>query len=153
MKKYTLIILVFSLFSCGSRQVQKSETKEDIKTEIKEVAKAETQTQTNVNVISVTENDEIVIEPIDTIKPMVVNGKEYKNARIKHKKNKSNVIDKTIVKVDEKAVKTTEIKQETKKKESKKNTERKQSFWWLLWLLLLIPIYWLWKNKFKLFGL
>jgi hypothetical protein len=90
----------------------------------------------------------MIIEPIDTTKEMVVNGKKYTNSRIKWKKTakvKKLVENKNVVKTERKAVKI-DIKQEKKAQEMK--SERKSSYWWLLWFLLIIPIY-ICYNKYK----
>lgn len=147
-----VLLVPMLLLSCGARKVQKSQTKQETKTEITDNTKTETKTETKTDVIVINENDEITIEPIDTVKPMIINGKEYKNARIRHKKSSAKAIDKTIVNVVKNENKDVQIKQEVKKEISIKNSERKASYYWLLWFLLIIPIWWLWKNKFKLLG-
>jgi hypothetical protein len=70
----------------------------------------------------------------------VINGKTYLNAKIKHVKRKNNISTDKVEKVaknQRKAVKR-ELKIDNSNKE--KQTERKSGFsWW--WLLMLIPIY------------
>lgn len=139
------LLLSLLLIGCGSRKVQKSQIKEETKTEISDNTKIETKTETKTDVIVINENDELTIEPIDTIKPMTINGKQYKNARIRHKKSSVKAIDKTIVNVAKNENKDVTIIQKTKKEASAKNVERKAGYWWLLWFLLIIPIWFVYR--------
>ena len=149
------LITAIVLTSCGSRKVQKSETKETEQTEIKTEAKTETNLTDNTKIVDTSSSDEIEISPVSDTIPMVVNGITYKNAKIRRKKTKNNITINKDVKVQHKAQKS-ELK--TVKRDliiERKVIDRKQSFWWLLWFLLLIPAYYLWRkyNMSKLFFL
>lgn len=136
------------LTSCGSRKVQKSETKETEKTEVKTETKTETKLTDNTKIIDTSTTDEIEIVPVDNTLPFTVNGKEYKNVKIRHKKSKNNITINKDVKVQHKEEKSG---LKTVKRDliiERKVIDRKQSYWWLLWFLLLIPAYYLWK-KYK----
>ena len=142
----TLIIMT----SCGSRKVNKSQTKETQQTEMKTEEKTETKITDNTKIIDTSTSDEIEISPVSDTLPMVVNGITYKNVKIRRKKSKNNIsvakdviVQQNVQKSDLKAVKTSKVVEI-------KQIERKQSFWWLLWLLLLIPIYYLWR-KYRVF--
>lgn len=142
-----LISAIF-LTSCGSRKVQKSETKETEKTEIKTEEKTETKLTDNTKIIDTSSTDEIEIIPVDNTLPITVNGKKYTNSRIKWKKKKNNISIAKDVKVQHNAQKSG---LKTVKRDliiERKVIDRKQSFWWLLWFLLLIPAYYLWR-KYK----
>lgn len=84
MKTKLIILSTLLLVSCGTRKV---EQKTDVTT--KEVTTdnsvIETKTDTNVKVIDCTSTDEIEIIPVDNSKEIVVNGKTYKNVRLKAK--------------------------------------------------------------------
>jgi hypothetical protein len=149
-----LIALILALLgaifltSCGSRKVQKSETKETEKTEIKTEEKTETKLTDNTKIVDTSTTDEIEILPVDNTLPFTINGKEYKNVKIKHKKSKNNITINKDVKVQHNAQKS-DLK--TVKRDliiERKQIERKQSYWWLLWFLLLIPVYYVWR-KYK----
>jgi len=149
-----LIALILALLgaifltSCGSRKVQKSETKETEKTEIKTEEKTETKLTDNTKIVDTSSSDEIEIIPVDNSLPFTIEGKEYKNVKIKHKKKKNNISVVKDVKVQHNAQKS-ELK--TVKRDliiERKVIDRKQSYWWLLWFLLLIPAYYLWR-KYK----
>jgi hypothetical protein len=149
-----LIALILALLgaifltSCGSRKVQKSETKETEKTEIKTEEKTETKLTDNTKIIDTSTSDEIEIIPIDNTLPITVNGKKYTNSRIKWKKTKNNISVVKDVKVQHNAQKSG---LKTVKRDliiERKQIERKQSYWWLLWFLLLIPVYYVWR-KYK----
>ena len=134
-----LLILLLLLTSCGTRKINKSieETKQDKV----ETVQNNIQVKENVAVKVIDSTDEISIEPIDSIKPMVIDGKSYLNVKIKHKKRKVNtsiILDKT---TSDTSVKKTVEKTEVVKDE--KIIERKTSLvtqlWWL-WLLILLFI-------------
>jgi len=134
-----LLILMLLLTSCATRKVNKST--EEIKQDKVEVTENNLQIKENTDIKIIDSTDEICIEPIDSIKPMVVNGKSYLNAKISYKKRKVNtsiVSNKTVSDLGSK--KTTE-KIEVKKQV--KETDRKSGFnwWWLLLLLIPFGVY------------
>lgn len=144
MRKYKyIIILILLLTSCATRKVNKST--EEVKTNKIETTQNNVQVKENTVVKVIDSTDEICIEPIDSIKPMVIDGKSYLNAKIKHKKRKVNtniVLDKT---TSDTSVKSVIEKTEVVKDD--KVTLRKSGFnWWLL-LLLIIPAYIIYKFK------
>ncbi len=136
------------LSSCGSRKVNKSETKEQEQKSEKITLETETRVTDNTKIVDTSICDEIEIVPVDNTLPFIINGKEYKNAKIRHKKSKNNIsIDKD-VKVQHKAKKEGVVMVKRNRIIEVKQTERKESYWWLLWFLLLIPIYFAYK-KYK----
>ena len=140
--RYLLILLIL-LTSCATRNVNKST--EEVKQIYVENTQNNVQTKENTVVKVIDSTDEICIEPIDSIKPMVIDGKSYLNVKIKHKKRKVNtniVLDKTTSDTNVKnVVKKTEVVKDDKV------TLRKSGFnWWLL-LLLIIPAYIIYKFK------
>jgi membrane glycosyltransferase len=149
-----LVAIVIALFfaivltSCGSRKVQKSETKETEKTEIKTEEKTETKLTDNTKIVDTSTTDEIEIVPVDNTLPFTINGKEYKNVKIRHKKSKNNISIVKDVKVQHNAQKSDLKVVKSNRIIEVKQIERKNSYWWLLWFLLLIPIYFLYK-KYK----
>jgi PBP1b-binding outer membrane lipoprotein LpoB len=138
--KITILILALTLVSCSTRKVAKSEVKET--TEVKEIdtTKTVTNTQKFERSVDTSTVSEIEIVPIDITKPMVVNGKSYLNAILKRKVTKLNKvveIDTKVAQIQRKGVNKA-IKMDKTIKE--KQTERESGFsWW--WLLILIPIY------------
>jgi hypothetical protein len=139
-----LITIIF-LTSCGSRKVNKSETKESEKTEVKTEAKTETKVTDNTKIVDTSTTDEIEICPVSDSLPMVVNGITYKNAKIKRKKSKNNISIAKDVKFQHKAQKSDVVTVKSNRIIEVKQTERKESYWWFL---LLIPVYILYK-KYK----
>jgi hypothetical protein len=136
--KYLLILLLL-LSSCATRKVNKST--EDVKTNKIETTQNNIQIKENAAVKVIDSTDEICIEPIDSIKPMIIDGKSYLNAKISHKKRKVNtsiVLDKTLSDLSVKNVieKTNVVK-------DIKVIERKSGFnwWWLLLLLIPFGVY------------
>jgi hypothetical protein len=147
---FIIIACVFTLImtSCSSRKVAKSETKETEKTEIKTEEKSETKLTDNTKIVDTSTTDEIEILPVDNTLPFTINGKEYKNVKIRHKKSKNNITINKDVKVQHKAQKSGLMTVKRDLIIERKVIDRKQSFWWLLWFLLLIPVYYLWR-KYK----
>lgn len=142
------LITAIVLTSCGSRKVQKSETKETEQTEIKTEEKTETKVTDNTKIIDTSTTDEIEICPVSDSLPMVVNGITYINAKIRRKKSKNNITINKDVKIQQNTQKSG---LKTVKRDliiERKVIDRKQSYWWLLWFLLLIPAYYVWR-KYK----
>jgi len=155
-KLILLFLITFLIVGCGSRKVNKSVTKEETQIEILDTSKTETKTDTNVKVISCFESDEITIVPIDSTKEIFVNGKTYRNVVLKHKKVKANKVveqNKKEVKIEQKAIKTN-IKKQTQIEVKQIDKEPFNFLVWF-WLILLIPIYLLYrkyKHKFTNVG-
>ena len=142
------LISAIVLTSCGSRKVQKSETKEQEQKTEKITLETETRVTDNTKIIDTSTTDEIEICPVSDTIPMVVNGITYINAKIRRKKSKNNITIAKDVKVQHNAQKSG---LKTVKRDliiERKVIDRKQSYWWLLWFLLLIPAYYVWR-KYK----
>jgi hypothetical protein len=95
------------------------------------------------NVATVETEEELEYKPIDSLKPMVIDGKSYTNTIIKSKKKKTVKIDKTkdIAKVS--SVKKLNVKRAESKKVFVKKVDKKANYWMYLWLLVPIAIIWL----------
>ena len=134
-----LLILLLLLTSCGTRKVNKST--EETKQDKVETVQNNIQVKENAAVKVIDSTDEISIEPIDSIKPMVIDGKSYLNVKIKHKKRKVNtsiVLDKTTSDTSKKkTVEKIEVVKDDKVIERK--TSLVTQLWWL-WLLILLFI-------------
>lgn len=144
----TALIAAIVLTSCGSRKVQKSETKEQEQKTEKITLETETRLTNYIKILDSSTTDEIEICPVSDSLPMVVNGITYKNAKIRRKKSKNNISIQKDVKIQHNAQKEGLVMVKRNKIIEVKQTERKESYWWLLWLLLLIPIYFGYK-KYK----
>lgn len=136
------------LTSCGSRKVNKSEIKEQEQKTEKITLETETRVTDNTKIVDTSTTDEIEIVPVDNSLPFTINGKEYKNVKIRHKKNKNNISIAKDVKVQHNAEKSGVMMVKRNKVIEVKQTERKESYWWLLWFLLLIPIWYYGKKYF-----
>jgi ABC-type oligopeptide transport system substrate-binding subunit len=143
-----LITAIF-LTSCGSRKVAKSETKEQEQKSEKITLETETRVTDNTKIIDTSTSDEIEICPVSDSLPMVVNGITYKNAKIRHSKKKNNISIVKDVKVQHNAQKSGVMMVKRNKIIEVKQTERKESYWWLLWFLLLIPVWYYGKKYFE----
>jgi len=142
------LITAIVLTSCGSRKVSKSETKEQEQKSEKITLETETRVTNNTKILDSSTTDEIEICPVSDTIPMVVNGITYINAKIKRSKKKNNISIIKDVKVQHNAQKSDLKVVKSNRIIEVKQTERKESYWWLLWFLLLIPIYFVYK-KYK----
>jgi preprotein translocase subunit SecF len=162
MKKLIYILVSLLFLSCGSRKVNKTNLEEkkdsisvvDVKTEIKTNENTEIN---NNSKIDKTE-DEIIIEPIDNSKEIVVNGKTYKNVKIRHKKTKDNSLHINQKKVSKNALKQ-QIKHSkqvvsTSKVLKEKKIEKKESLViYIYYLIIFIILYIIYKNRYYIFKL
>jgi hypothetical protein len=155
MKNLTLLLLVV-LTSCASRKVDvsKIEIKKDSIVEVK--AKVKTLETKNVvdstNIITEVNTNEVCIEPLDSTKEMVVDGRIYKNVSLKIKKNKvnttyrNNKTESNIKHKDSVGVSKTSLKESAINKTKK--IDKKANYWWIIcWLILILIIYLLWRNR------
>lgn len=144
MKPY-LILLSFLLISCGARKVNKSEVTEN--TTQKEVIDSTSKVNTITHIDTVI--DDLVIEPIDTIKPIEITNSDgkvtkYKNAKISHRKVKDNTVIEKKEETAKKAVKSIVVA----KKSNVKLVDKKQfdviemllDWWWLI-LIIILAVY------------
>jgi hypothetical protein len=151
--KYLFILLL--LVGCGTRKVNKSntETKEKSEITIVDSLKKEIKTDSSTQI----DNKEFEIEPIDSIKPIIIidsQGKKtsYLNARLKYKHeiSRNKTLKNEIVQRSTK----TNIKAEKRTQIEVKQIERKESIitslWWL-WLLIILIITYYVSRKFRLF--
>lgn len=160
MKKYILLLILFT--SCASRHVQvdKLEVKKDSVVETKVLVKTieNTEKTDSTNIVTTIDNSEIVITPIDTCKEIMVEGKVYKNVVLRIKKNKVNTLY-TNKKTESNnklkdSVAVIKVNKTEKISGKNKTIDRKANYWWILWLLLLILIlYKLWRNRLSLLRL
>lgn len=152
MKSITLLLALF-LFSCGAKTLNKEVAKTDSIAKEVEVVKTDCTSIENKEIKFDVVTEDIIIEPVDSTKPIEIINNEgkvtkYKNARISHKKRKDNTIvieDKKVAKIVVDSI-TNEI--EVNKIESKKIVYKEQFRWstfildlWWLWLLILLAIY------------
>jgi hypothetical protein len=151
--KYLFILLL--LVSCGSRKVNKSntETKEKSEITIVDSLKKEIKTDSSTEI----QSNEFEIEPIDSIKPIIIidsQGKKtfYLNAKLKYKQETKR--NKTLKNELVQSSRKTNIKAEKRTQIEVKQIERKESIitslWWL-WLLIILIITYYVSRKFRLF--
>lgn len=148
------ISLLWLIMSCGSRKVQKSDVKELAKTE--QTAKVDTNIETKKETKTVIndETNEMEITPIDTSKVLIINGKTYKNAKVKFVNRKSQTKTDSKEILTDKTKKTNIVKTNNVKTNNVKNLERKSNpFLPLLWMIVPVIGYLIWKYKYKLIGL
>lgn len=135
----TLICLSLLVFSCSTKKVAITKSVLETKTDSVVVEKKDS-LAFQQNAISIKEViDEIEIVPIDTSKPLIIEGKQYFNASVKIKKAKREVVDSTKIAVAVTDYKQTEVSKEETKETYNKSVDKKPSAMNMAWLLL-IPI-------------
>jgi hypothetical protein len=147
MKKLIFIIAIL-LVSCSTRKVaiNKQEVKIDSISKVEE--KLSQVSIKNESLIDTSSCYMEEFEPIDSTQPFLVNGKEYKNVRIK-KQRVSNGI--SISKKDEVVLnqtKSTSNEVSTSKVIKHKDTERQNTFpwWWLVLFLITLGGYLIYRR-------
>lgn len=161
MKIIIYIICGALLFSCGSRKVTKSKIEENkdsvsVVVEKTEIKTNENTVENNNSKIDKTE-DEFIFEPIDNTKEIVVNGKTYKNVKIRIKKSKDNSLHTNQKKVSKNALKQ-QIKHnkqtvKTSKVSTEKKIDKKESLVkYFYYLIILIIVYLIYRYRKYVFG-
>lgn len=134
----TLICLSIALFSCTSKKVAITKSVVETRTDSVVIEKKDS-VAVQQNAISINESiDEFEIVPIDTAKPLVIDGKTYFNAAIRVKKTNRQVVDTTKITVVKSENKSVDVKKEEKVKQADKKVERKSSTFWWLWIVLVV---------------
>lgn len=138
MLRYSLIFLFALLASCGARKVDIAKNDTKITIDSSSAVKKEEIVAIKNNIVVNTDTDEMEVIPVDSVRPMIINGKTYFNAKIKYKKTKTNRIDlsdkKVVKKEDMKVIKTNK----TKNLLFKKDIDRKESYFSYLWIIILL---------------
>ena len=133
----TLICLSLLVFSCSTKKVAISKSVVDTRTDSVVVHKKDS-VVFQQNAISIKEDiNEIEIVPIDSTKPVVIEGREYFNATVKIKKNKREVVDTTKTNFTVSDYKQSEVKKEETKQDYEKSVDKKPSLLNMAWLLLI----------------
>ena len=134
----TLVFLSLTLFSCATRKVAMTKSVVETKTDSVVVEKKNS-VSVQQNAISIKESiDEFEIVPIDTAKPLIIEGKKYFNAAIRLKKTNREVVDTTKIVVAKSEERTIEVKKEEEKKSVDKKVEKKSFTFIWLWILLIM---------------
>jgi hypothetical protein len=151
--KPLVIFLSILLMSCGARTVNKEEKKTDSIAKTIAVVRTDSISKDSTSIKFDVETEEIVIEAVDSTKPIeITNDKgkvtKYKNARISKKKKRNNTIvvnEKIVAKI---VVDSMSNEIEVNKVESTKIVYKEQFSWskfildlWWLWLFLIFIIY------------
>ncbi len=142
-KHLTLILLSFLLFSCAARKIAVTKTQVETKIDSTAVEKKDS-VSVQQNAISIKEDiDEVEIVPIDTAKPLIIDGKQYFNATVRLKKTRRHVVDTSKVIVSKSSESTISVKKKVKEKVFDKKVDKKANYIGFLWLLLVLVGLWL----------
>ena len=147
MKKVLYILVSCSLaVGCATRKADTQINKKDSTavTSTKEVTQSKSDSVAQTVTIDNTVTDEIEIKPLDSTKPLIVNGETYFNAVLRYKKQTNDVRTNQAVKVaknEGKEVKTnSKARVQSKEKEKHVKAVRFQWWWWLI-VLLAVAVY------------
>lgn len=143
MKKTVVILLSLFLINCASRKVDVSKTSVETKVDSSVVTKVDGTYVKDNNIFTEETVDEVEYKPLDSLKPMVINGKSYTNTIIKSKKKHSVKTDKTKAIAKVSSAKKLNVKREGKKKSFDKHIKKETNYWMYLWFLIPIIIIWL----------
>lgn len=138
--KKIFIILVLLITSCASRKVDVSKLTIETKVDSSVVIKVDGTYVKENNVVTDNSEEEIEYKPLDTLKPMVIDGKQYLNTIIRLKKKKGIKIDKTKLISKVSSIKKLNVKKEDSKKAVNKKVDKKANYWMYLWFLIPIVI-------------
>jgi hypothetical protein len=95
------------------------------------------------NAISIKEDiDEVEIVPIDTAKPLIIDGKQYFNAKVRLKKTRRQVVDSSKSTVSKSIENTVSVKKDIKAKGFEKKVDKKANYSMFLWLILILLALW-----------
>jgi thymidine kinase len=141
-KHLTLILLSFLLFSCASRKVLVNKTQVETKIDSTAVEKKDS-VSVQQNAISIKEDiDEVEIVPIDTAKPLIIDGKQYFNATVRLKKTRRHTVDSSKSTVSLSSENTISVKKDVKEKVFDKKVDKKANYIGFLWLILVLVALW-----------
>ena len=145
-KHLTLILLSFLLFSCASRKVAVIKTQVEAHIDSTAVEKKDS-VSVQQNAISIKEDvDEIEIVPIDTAKPLVIDGKQYFNATVRLKKTRRHIVDSSKSTISQSSENKISVKKDIKAKGFEKKVDKKANYLFYLWLLLIpISLWLIWR--------
>jgi hypothetical protein len=155
MKRHILIFISLGLvLSCGSRKVQKDQSSEIQKTELKEIQTKEAQSESQIKTEVLEQSHDFKITPIDNTQPMMINGKEYRNAKIES----SGAVKSTKIleqkKEALKEAKKADLSQGSKIKKDHRESDRSGfNYWLLLWLIIPVLLWVIYKKFFKNIGI
>lgn len=149
-KQFILIISTLFLFSCGARKVDVSKTNIETKVDSSVVIKVDGTYVKDNNIFVIDSTEEVEYRPLDSLKPMIIEGKQYTNTVIKSKKHKSTKTDKSKVLYKKSSVKKLNVKREDKKDILDKHIKKDTNYWMYLWLLVPVVIIWILEKYGKL---
>lgn len=138
MKKYILLILaVLFLFGCAAKKVAVSDTKTKESVDSTVVEKKHNITTTQNSITTIDSSEEFEVTPIDTSKPIYIEGKKFVNAKVRIVKNRKKTVDSSKTVSDESGSKQIAVKKTKKQKVFDKKVDKKANYTSLWWLLLL----------------
>lgn len=135
----TLIFLSIFAYSCSTKKAV-TNTVSNVKIDSVYKEKKDSISLKQNSVVIKENVYEMEIIPIDSAKAIVIDDKEYKNARIKIKKSDKSFVDSTKVIVLESLDKEVELQKKSINKDFEKEVDRKPNYLIWLWLLIILVV-------------
>ena len=151
-KAFLLIFISIFIYSCSTKKAVTNNVS-DVKIDSVYKEKKDSISLKQNSVVIKENVYEMEIVPIDSAKAIIIDDKEYKNARIKIKKSDKSFVDSTKLIVLESSDKNVELEKESTVKDYDKKVDRKPNYLIWIWLfIILVAIFGLSKlaSKFML---
>lgn len=137
----TLIFLSIFAYSCSTKKAV-TNTVSNVKVDSVYKEKKDSISLKQNSVVIKENVYEMEIIPIDSAKSIVIDNKEYKNARIKIKKSDKSFVDSTKLIVLESLDKEVELEKKSIEKEFEKEVERTPNYFiWVILFVVLVAIF------------
>lgn len=141
MGKHLILILVSTLlFSCSAKKVNVEKIDTFLKTDSVSVSSNEIVAEKNIHLNITTDSDELNITPIDTTKPIIIDGKKYHNATLHYKKTKVVLVDTTKIKVAKKGLIKVGLKKENKNSSSNRKVNKEANYAFYIWGVVVLVL-------------
>lgn len=141
MLRYSFLVILIVFFSCGSRKVSIEKENITSKKDSSFASKIEIKTIKENNISIVEVFDDIEIIPIDTTKSILVDGKEYRNVKIKKKRKTTKAKDTTKTSSVKKEESKGNVKSNEEKVVKRKEVDKKEALSFIIYSLLAIFIF------------
>lgn len=138
-KAFLLIFISIFIYSCSTKKAVTNNVS-DVKIDSVYKEKKDSISLKQNSVVIKENVYEMEIVPIDSAKAIIIDDKEYKNARIKIKKSDKSFVDSTKLIVLESSDKEVELQKKSINKEFEKEVDRKPNYLIWLWLLIILVV-------------
>jgi regulatory protein YycI of two-component signal transduction system YycFG len=139
-KHLILIFLSIFIYSCATKKVVISKDTNELKVDSVYKEKKDSVSFKQNSVVVKEDIYEMEIVPIDSTKPLVIAGKEFKNASVKIKKSEKSLVDSTKLIVVETLDKNIEVEKKSIVEDYNKDVDRKVNYSIWIWLFVVLVV-------------